>query len=161
AHNVTVTGDFSGQAGVRKQGAGTLLFSGTNTYTNGTTVEAGILRAGSAGALPQNTNYTVNGGTLDLNDFDLTAAQLDGTGGTIDLGLAELTVDQATDTSFAGVITGTGVLYKLGSGNLTLAGANNYSGGTEVMGGTVTGTTTSLQGAILNDADVVFDQETN
>jgi autotransporter-associated beta strand protein len=161
AHDVTVTGNFSGQAGVTKQGAGTLLFSGTNTYTNGTTVEAGTLRAGSATALPQNTNYTVDGGTLDLNDFDLTATQLNGTGGTIDLGSAELTVDQTTDTTFAGVITGTGILMKSGAGNLTLTGANDYSGGTDVMGGTLTGTTTSLQGVILNDADVVFDQTTN
>ncbi len=161
AHNVTVTGDFSGQVGVIKQGAGTLLFSGTNTYTNGTTVEAGILRTGTAAALPQNTNYTVNGGTLDLNNFNLTAAQLDGTGGTINLGSASLVVDQSTDTTFAGAITGTGGLIKLGAGNLTLTGASNYSGGTAVTAGTLSGTTDGLQGAIVNDTNVVFDQSTN
>jgi outer membrane autotransporter protein len=161
AHNVTVTGDFSGQAGVRKQGTGTLLFSGTNTYTNGTTVDAGVLRVGSATGLPQNTNYTVNGGTLDLNNFDLTATQLDGTGGSIDLGTAALNVDQTSDTTFAGGITGTGSLNKLGSGNLSLTGANDYSGGTTVSAGTLTGTTAGLQGTIVNDANVVFDQSTN
>ena len=72
-----------------------------------------------------------------------------------------MTVDQSTDTTFAGAITGTGGLGKSGVGNLTLTGANDYSGGTDVIGGTLTGTTTSLQGVILNDADVVFDQTTN
>jgi autotransporter-associated beta strand protein len=44
---------------------------------------------------------------------------------------------------------------------LTLAGANTYSGGTFVGGGTLAGTTASLQGTILNNAALTFDQATD
>ena len=39
-----------------------------------------------------------------------------------------------------------------------MSGANNYSGGTTVSDGVLQGTTTSLQGAITNDATVTFNQ---
>ena len=62
----------------------------------------------------------------------------------------------------SGVISGSGgSLVKVGSGTLTLTGANTYSGGTTVSAGTLQGTTTSLQGAIANNASVVFDQATS
>ncbi|TXH25628.1 MAG: autotransporter domain-containing protein, partial [Elusimicrobia bacterium] len=54
-------------------------------------------------------------------------------------------------------ISGAGALVKTGAANLTLSGANTYTGGTTVSAGTLTGTTTSLQGNIVNNADVVFD----
>src|SRR5699024_10439025 len=69
--------------------------------------------------------------------------------------------DQATNGTYAGVMSGTGSLTKTGTGNVTLSGANTYSGGTTVSAGTLTGTTLSLQGAILNNAAVVFDQATD
>ena len=46
------------------------------------------------------------------------------------------------------------------AGTLILTGANSYSGGTTVSGGVLQGKTTSLQGNILNNAAVVFDQGT-
>ncbi|MGZ9058606.1 MAG: autotransporter domain-containing protein, partial [Burkholderiaceae bacterium] len=42
-----------------------------------------------------------------------------------------------------------------------LTGANTYSGGTTVNGGTLQGSTASLQGNIVNNASVVFDQNTD
>jgi autotransporter-associated beta strand protein len=161
ARDVTVTGNVTGEIAIVKQGGGTLLLSGSNNYVGGTTVEAGTLRVGTTLSLPQSTNYTVNGGTLDLNGSGLTATQLDGTGGTIDLGPGTLFVDQATDTTFAGAITGTGGLIKSGAGDLALTGANDYAGGTNVIAGMLTGNTNGLQGVIVNGADVVFDQSTD
>ena len=50
---------------------------------------------------------------------------------------------------------------KSGAGTLTLSGANSYSGGTLVSTGTLKGDTTSLQGAITNNAAAIFDTATN
>ena len=58
-------------------------------------------------------------------------------------------------------MSGNGSLTKLGTGTVTLAGANSYSGGTTVSAGSLIGTTTSLQGAITNNSAVTFDQSTN
>ena len=56
------------------------------------------------------------------------------------------------------MISGTGSLTKDGAGVLTLTGANTYSGGTTVSAGTLVGNTTSLQGNIVNNATLTFDQ---
>src|SRR5690606_20312049 len=103
----TFAPSISGNGGVH-QLAGTTNLSGSNSWSGSTLVEGGILRAGAAGALSANAAYTVNGGTLDLNDFDLTATELSGTGGTVDLGTAELEVDQDGDSVFDGLIAGAG-----------------------------------------------------
>jgi autotransporter-associated beta strand protein len=60
-------------------------------------------------------------------------------------GTSTLTVGDATSTTIAGVLSGTGNLVKQGSGTLTLSGANTYTGTTTVNAGTllVTGSTTS------------------
>lgn len=60
-------------------------------------------------------------------------------------------------------ISGTGSFTKLGSGQLTLAGRNSWSGGTTVSGGTLVGTQAQAfgTGAIANNATVVFDINTD
>ncbi|GMU20384.1 MAG: hypothetical protein AMXMBFR13_04810 [Phycisphaerae bacterium] len=141
------------QGHLTKTGGGTMILSGGEPtvtgkfgispipYSGGTTVESGTLRAGGADALPDNTDYTVNGGTLEMNAFALTMSLLSGTGGTVDLGNAPLTVNQAGVTSFAGTIVGPGTgndrFTKLGPGTLTLSGDNTYGGGTVVRNGTL------------------------
>ena len=49
-------------------------------------------------------------------------------------------------------------LVKSGSGNLTLGGANTYTGGTTLSAGRLIGTTSSLQGAIANNSALEFAQ---
>jgi autotransporter-associated beta strand protein len=71
-------------------------------------------------------------------------------GGTIDTGSNNLTE--------TGNVSGQGALVKLGSGTLLLNGTSSYSGGTTVSAGTLRGTTTSLQGDIVNNATVTFAQ---
>jgi outer membrane autotransporter protein len=63
---------------------------------------------------------------------------LAGTGGTVSLGNAVLTVDQSmADSTYAGAITGSGSLVKTGSSTLTLSGVNTYTGDTTVNAGTL------------------------
>ncbi|MGK6353839.1 autotransporter-associated beta strand repeat-containing protein [Sphingomonas sp. DT-207] len=133
----TFSGEISGVGGLTREGSGVWELTGANTYSGATTVSSGTLRAGSAGAFGATTGITVNGGTLDLNGFALATPTLNGTGGTVALGSAVLTVSSATNSSYAGSIVGTGGLTKLGAGTLTLTGASTYTGGTTVGGGTL------------------------
>ncbi len=121
-------GDGGNGYAITKTSAGTLVLSGANTYTGGTTVTAGTL-AGTTTSLQ---------GAVTNN--------------------AAVVFDQAGSGTYAGDMGGSGTLTKLGAGNVTLSGTNTYSGGTTVTTGTLTGTTTSLQGAVTNNAVVVFDQ---
>jgi len=126
--SATITSVLAGTTGLSKTGSGTLVLSGTNTYTGGTVVSDGDL-IGTTTSLQG--NITNN---------------------------AAVTFDQSTTGTYSSAMSGTGSLTKAGSGDVTLSGANTYSGGTLVSAGSLIGTTTSLQGAITNNAAVTFDQ---
>ena len=97
ATNITVA--MQGAGGLNKLGSGNLTLSGTNAFTGGTVVTSGTLTQGVSGAFVANTSYQVDGGTLDLNNFPTTMSSLSGTGGTVALGSAVLTVNQAGNTT--------------------------------------------------------------
>ena len=91
---------------------------------------------------------TVSGGTLDLDGNSLTVGSLSGgpDGAITDTAAgyrtATLTVAQAGDTSFGGAIEDgrngqTPALVMDGAGTLVLTGANTYTGGTGIDGGTL------------------------
>ncbi|MGN7919686.1 autotransporter-associated beta strand repeat-containing protein, partial [Lysobacter sp. 22409] len=138
ADNV-ITGVISGNSSLRSGGAATWLLTGANTYTGTTIVDNGVLRAGTATAFGASAAAQVNGGTLDLNGFDRTFDTLSGTGGTVELDSALLTLNGATGvtSTYAGSITGSGGLTKLGASTQTLTGASTYTGATTVGGGTL------------------------
>jgi fibronectin-binding autotransporter adhesin len=144
-----VSAHLAGIGALTKTGSGTLTLTGTNTYSGGTTLTAGRLDQGTSAAFAPNTAYIVNGGTLDLEDFDLTASSLSGAGGSVSLYTTTLTVDQSSNTTYAGAIVGLGELTKQGTGTLSLTGDNTYtSNQTTVNGGTL-----SLAGANINTFD--------
>lgn len=65
------------------------------------------------------------------------------------------------DSTYAGVISGTGGLFKYGTGTLTLAGANTFSGTITLNQGRLLGSAASLSAAnisICSDATLQFDQ---
>jgi autotransporter-associated beta strand protein len=94
--------------------------------------------------------------TWNANNGNLTFA-----GTTITNGGFTLTLTGAKNTTILNVISGTGALTKTGAGTAILSGANTYSGGTTVSAGTLQGTTTSIQGAVINNATVEFNQSTS
>ena len=117
--------------GITKSGAATLTLFGANNYSGGTLVSGGVL-AGNATSLQ---------GPITNN--------------------AAVLFDQSSDGTYAGSMSGSGRLEKVGAGTLTLSGANSYNGGTLVTLGALAGSTTSLQGPITNNSSVVFSQTTN
>ncbi|CAM1000321.1 Autotransporter-associated beta strand repeat-containing protein [Rhodanobacter sp. Root179] len=130
---VGFAGVISGSGALVKDGAGALTLTGANSYAGGTTIRAGTLR----------------GDTVSLQ------------GDIVDHGV--LVFDQATDGSYAGQLSGSGSLHKLGGGSLLLGGANSYSGGTVIEAGTLQvgdgGTSGSLgSGAVTNNGTLVFDR---
>ena len=159
-NNTTITfnGIVSGDGGLTKSGAGTLVLGGTNTYLGDTIVTGGTLALSSDAGLGGSpaAALSLDGGTLRFDSaFDLAATRditLGSAGGGINTNGFNTTIAQSID--------GAGALTKSGTGTLTLAGANTYGGGTIVTGGTLAGTTTSLQGDILNNAQVAFNQTT-
>ena len=157
-NGATLAGAIFGVGGLTKVGAGTLVLSGISTYSGSTLVSAGTLQAGAANSFAQNSAFTVAAGaTLNLAGFNQSIGSLAGAGN-VTLGSATLTTgNDSTSTIFSGVISGSGGLTKIGSGVLTLAGANTYSGGTVIAGGTLSLTNSRAlgSGALTTTGSVV------
>ncbi|EBS5177609.1 fibronectin-binding autotransporter adhesin ShdA, partial [Salmonella enterica subsp. enterica serovar Kentucky] len=104
-------GDFDNNIGgtgsVVKSGDKTLTLSGANSYTGGTTISGGTLVATNVEAL--GSGDVTDNAVLELN-----------TGG-----------------DFTNAISGSGQVVKSGDKTLTLSGANSYTGGTTISGGTL------------------------
>ncbi len=141
------SGSLTGLGNLTLNGASgsSLTLGGTNTYTGNTTINGGTLIVGAAGALPTGGNVVLAntaGANLNLNGFDGNIGILTGggaSGGNIALGSANLTTGSGNaNTSYNGVISGTGGVTKIGSGNLALGNANTYTGATDVSAGTLT-----------------------
>jgi autotransporter-associated beta strand protein len=141
----TVAGIISGTGGVTLLGPGNLTLSGANTFTGPITVSGGALLAGNASAFGTNVPVSVaSGSTLSLTGFSVAIGSLTGAGTVNDNSAtaATLTVGgDNTSTTFSGTIvngsTGALSLTKVGNGILTLTGTNTYTGGTNVLGGTL------------------------
>lgn len=69
--DTTFSGVLSGPGALVKQGGGTTILSGLNTFSGGTTVQAGVLKAGSSSAFGSQTLTIVPGGTVDMNGYQM------------------------------------------------------------------------------------------
>ncbi len=156
--NLTIGGDGSssafagtivGAGGVTKSGGGTLNLTGANNYSGGTTVLGGTLVGSSLTAFGTSTSLVVNsGGTVDLGGYDRAFNSLTGGGG-VAIGGANLTIgSDGSSSTFAGSISGSGVLTKAGGGTLALTGTNTFSGGLALTSGTVLVNADAALGAV-------------
>ncbi len=102
-----LSGAFSGPGGLTVNGPGTLVLTGTNTYSGGTTVASGTLQ-GNTNSLQGNI---VNNSTVVF--------------------------DQGFTGTYSSQMSGHGSLTMQNAGTLIMTGANSYSGGTTVLSGTV------------------------
>lgn len=137
-----IIANSTSNTGLAKSGAGTWTLSAANTYTGTTTVNEGTLRLAGAGLLSTG-HLAMNGGQLDLNGTSQTVTNFNGAAAATILNNAAtttstLTIGNVNGTgTYAGALAdGSGILAltKTGSGNITLSGANSYTGLTTVAG---------------------------
>ncbi len=135
----TFDGVISGNGRVEKSGLGTLTLTNAHTYTGGTTIQQGTLGIGAGGTTGSIVGNVTNAGSLVFNRSD--------------------------NTSFAGVISGSGNLTKAGSNTLTLTGDSTFTGTTTIQGGTLQigagGTTGAIAGSVANAGALVFNRSDN
>ncbi|MHJ58224.1 fibronectin-binding autotransporter adhesin ShdA [Salmonella enterica] len=103
------------------------------TLDNNVTGEGQIVKSGSDELIVTGDN-TYSGGTT-ISGGTLTADHADslGTGAVANSGVLQVGEGELENT-----LSGSGSLVKTGTGELTLSGGNDYSGGTTIIGGTLT-----------------------
>jgi fibronectin-binding autotransporter adhesin len=138
--NYAGTLDASNSGGLTKLGGGTLILSGSNSYSGGTYVYGGVLSLGNSAALPLAATPAGGyiyfaGGTLQYSasntrDYSPNIVVSDG----------PIAIDtNGQNVKFASPLSNSNVggLAKIGAGSLTLTANNDFGGGTTVSGGTL------------------------
>jgi autotransporter-associated beta strand protein len=149
----TVANNISGTGSLTQAGLGTLIVTGTNSYSGGTYIDGGTLQlAGGPNRLPVGTEITIRTGALDLNGNNQVIGSLNnvstssgGGSSTVKLGTGTLSIGDGSNSSYPYTISGAGSLVLVGSGTVSLSGTNTYTGGTTVSAGNlVLGSTASI-----------------
>ncbi|HEV7407128.1 MAG TPA: autotransporter-associated beta strand repeat-containing protein [Bradyrhizobium sp.] len=119
-------GCTTGPGALEKVGLGTMILSGDNTYTGGTTITAGTLQLGNGGATGSILGDVVNNDTFAFN--------------------------RSNTYQFDGVISGSGAIQQDGPGTTTLTAVNTYAGATTISAGVLA---LSGAGSIANSSGVI------
>ncbi|XHR30280.1 MAG: autotransporter domain-containing protein [Chthoniobacteraceae bacterium] len=122
-----IRGAVSGTGAYVKDGSGTTILTGSNTYSGYTVVNSGILQTGTLNTLSQQSAvYIGASGTLDLNGYQQSVGSISG-GGAILMGTAALPAN-------SGLVNLDG---SLSTGSNSVVGAGAVSGGVLTIGGTI------------------------
>ena len=105
-----LTGVISGSGKLTVAG-GAQILSGDNSYSGGTTISSGTLQLGYGGTTGSVLGNVLSNGTLAFDRIDA--------------------------VTFSNVVSGAGGLSQVGSGILTLTGANTFTGTTTISAGTL------------------------
>ncbi len=144
-NNSVLAGAISGNAMLDKTGTGSLSLTGINTFEGDLDVQAGqviISNANSLGALANIVKLQT--GTRLSTGSNVTVAQRV-------MATGDVTLDGMGNNSvLAGVISGNANLSKLGSGTLSLEGANDFVGNLSILEGTLGLATDANLGAASN-----------
>jgi autotransporter-associated beta strand protein len=125
-----VSNAISGTGRLQKDGAGTTILTGDNTYSGGTTIAAGVLQLGSG-----DTTGSIVGNVTDSSVF---------------------AINRSNASVYNGVISGSGAFQQIGTGTTTLSAEQSYSGLTTITAGTLAlagaGSIASSSGVVANSA---------
>ena len=130
-----ISDGFPGQGKVVLNGTGETIFTGSNTYSGATTINAGTLQIGDGGTSGSVAGNIVNNAALIFNRSD--------------------------DSTYGGVISGSGTVEKRGAGALTLAGANTYTGATTITAGTLEIQDSFASPTIVNNGTLIYSTAAN
>jgi autotransporter-associated beta strand protein len=139
------------------QVGGTVVLSGANTYGDGITattqIARGTLRLGAHNTLPTVTTLDIHFSTnntelaaVDMFGFNQAIALLLNTGNSNATAvltnsnaytLSTLTINQNSNSTYGGIITGNVSIVKNGTGTLTLSRLNTYAGDTIINEGSI------------------------
>ncbi len=156
---LTLAGVVSGAGGFTKIGNGTLMLNGaTNTFTGPLFINNGVVQGGASNFITDSVPVTIGAlGSLDINATAAsqteTVGSISGSGTVFNSSTTAKTLAVGADntsTTFSGTFATSGsvggaaftgatanVLTKQGTGILTLSGTDNWTGGTNIQGGTV------------------------
>jgi len=161
--NFVILGNLiSGTGDLLHNGSGTTILTAANTFSGATTITGGQIVLGHALGLQNSTLVLDRTNSFDLNGFDAT---LGGLTGSIDLALGAqgITIgNNGDDTTYDGILSGTGSLTKVGVGTLTLTADQTYTGGTTISAGTLQigngGTSGILLGDVVDNGVLAFNR---
>lgn len=132
--------DLEGAGAIVKSGAGRLTLTGGKDFTGSVTVAGGSvstdkdsLRAGAA--------LTLSGGLLQVTEGLSTSRSV-----TLSSGAQTIQVD-AGPATISGVVSGEGQLGKTGAGRLILSGTNSFTGGVQLLAGSIEFSTPAAAGS--------------
>ena len=113
SNSYTFAGVISGSGDVHKDGAGTTVLTGANTYAGDTVISlgAGALQIGSGGTTGSIVGDVINNSTL--------------------------AIDRSNSFTYVGDISGTGGVQQNGAGTTILTGSATHIGGTIINAGTL------------------------